>query len=346
MLRKLINKYREAKLFYRDCKFFKQNSKICYLSDYRRLHKDILLSKEEYLNFKFDSCDKEFRESFLPYCLAEKYWEVLNPYKYASIARDKFIMHCLFREFNIPSAPLYAVLNTESAKSGGVICCTKEKLLEIIKKHPVAEFVVKPAADSAHGDGVFIGDIECIKENISKGYFLIEGKIEQTAQMNKFNPSSVNTIRIMTALYPEGNVKIIAAFLRIGRKGAFADNAGSGGNVDCAVDIDSGSLYNAVQFESFNKVIPIEKHPDSDTQINGAIIEGWKEVKEKLKYWQAQIPFLKIIGWDVALTDNGPVIIEINNWWDTVGQLFIRRGWKKEVRECYDAWKTYYGSKK
>ena len=50
---------------------------------------------------------------------------------------------------------------------------------------------------------------------------------------------------------------------------------------------------------------------------------------------------MKAIGWDVAITDDGPVIIEINDFWDTTGQLFIQRGWRKEVRECYLAWKKY-----
>lgn len=65
-------------------------------------------------------------------------------------------------------------------------------------------------------------------------------------------------------------------------------------------------------------------------------------IVEAVKNYQARIPYLKTIGWDVALTDDGPVIIEINNWWDTTGQLFIGKGWHKQVKECYDAWVAYY----
>lgn len=43
-----------------------------------------------------------------------------------------------------------------------------------------------------------------------------------------------------------------------------------------------------------------------------------------------------MIGWDVALTDEGPVIIEINNWWDTTGQLFIGHDWRNEVVDCFN----------
>lgn len=36
------------------------------------------------------------------------------------------------------------------------------------------------------------------------------------------------------------------------------------------------------------------------------------------------------------------MIVEINNWWDTTGQLFINRGWKQQIQECYNAWSLYY----
>lgn len=55
----------------------------------------------------------------------------------------------------------------------------------------------------------------------------------------------------------------------------------------------------------------------------------------------AAFPFLKAVGWDIAVTEKGPVVIEINDFWDRTGQLFIKRGWRKEIRECYSAWSEY-----
>ena len=51
------------------------------------------------------------------------------------------------------------------------------------------------------------------------------------------------------------------------------------------------------------------------------------------------MPFCKAIGWDIAITDEGPVVIEVNEMWDRTGQYFIRRGWRNEIRDCYMAWK-------
>ena len=53
------------------------------------------------------------------------------------------------------------------------------------------------------------------------------------------------------------------------------------------------------------------------------------------------MPFVKAVGWDIAITDDGPKVIEMNDFWDTTGQLFIGKGWREEIRECYFEWKKY-----
>ena len=46
----------------------------------------------------------------------------------------------------------------------------------------------------------------------------------QHHELSEFNPTSVNTLRIVTVLCPDNNVKIMTADLRLGRKGKVADN--------------------------------------------------------------------------------------------------------------------------
>ena len=35
-----------------------------------------------------------------------------------------------------------------------------------------------------------------------------------------------------------------------------------------------------------------------------------------------------------------PIVIEVNDYWDRIGRLFIQRGWRSDIRKCYDAWKA------
>lgn len=354
---KILNKLRSLRHVLKSCR--ELGLKPGDWFQYTKLFIKKIVSVKEYLNYKDLLNNTEFKDSFLSYEEAGKYWLVLNPNKYAAIARDKYLSHLVLEKANIPMPKLYAYYNSEG---GGDYCSICKQL----KGQNVQQCVVKPAGDSAHGEGVFVcknilydnqdcileksnGEKISLKQLLKDSKFtplLFEEKIEQTEQVASINPSSVNTVRFMTALYPDRSVKVIATFMKIGRKGSDVDNAGGGGNVDCAIDINSGRCYNTLQFNSFQDITHVEKHPDTNTIIEGLSIDNWSEIVEKVKYYQSKISFLKMIGWDIALTPKGAIVIEINNWWDTTGQLFIGHGWRNEVVDCYNDWSNYYKEKK
>ena len=325
------------------------------LRDYSKFRLQGKVSVIEYENYKLASKDTKFRETFLSYTQAQKYWEVLNPRKYACLARDKYIGHCLLEKLGIPTSTLIAYYNPECATSKGNVIYKYSQLEQLLKDSGYQSFVIKPSTDSAHGKGVIIcrelitkgdelyirktnGSEVSLRQIVGNEPLLFESLVTQTSQMAQFNSSSLNTVRVMTALYPDNTVKIFGAFIKIGREGSDIDNAGNGGNIDAGVDLVTGQIYNTVEFNGWNDIRSIENHPDSNAKLEGEVIIDWERIKEQLKLFQGLIPQLKVIGWDVAITEEGPKIIEINNWWDTTGQEFIGRGWAPEVKDCYDAW--------
>lgn len=122
---------------------------------------------------------------------------------------------------------------------------------------------------------------------------IVESLIKQTKQFNSFNKTSVNTVRFMTTLYPDGEAKVIATWMKFGRLGTFVDNAGSGGNIDACVDVETGRINKVVEFKGFRKTKSITVHPDSGIQLEGTIIENWKEIKSKVIEFQKSFPFVK-----------------------------------------------------
>ncbi len=230
------------------------------------------------------------------------------------------------------------------------------EVLHILNKKEVQSCVIK-TTESSHGDNVWvIKEIE-YKDNdaimtrfdgqelllssvLGQEALIFESVVHQTKQFAAFNESSVNTVRFMTTLYPDGSARVIATFIKIGRAGKCVDNAGGGGNVDVCVDVETGEIKYAIQFDGWHKVKEIECHPDSGTQLNGVYIDNWQLIKEEVIKFQQAFPYCKASGWDIAITDEGPVVIEVNDFWDRTGQYFIRRGWRNEIRDCYLAWKT------
>ena len=326
------------------------------IRDYKALHKFKGITTEEYYQFEFERRDKEFRDSFLGLNEQRYYLDYLNPIKYYTLARNKYIAHKMLEDTGVRKSELYCYYQPEARYVSENECASDLKgVLHILKAKGVQSCVIK-STESSHGDNVWVingidykdDDAELTRFDGNKLFLssvlgvealIFESVVHQTKQFAAFNESSVNTVRFMTTLYPDGSVKIIATFIKIGRAGRCVDNAGGGGNVDVCVDIETGEVKYAIQYDGWRKIKEIDTHPDSGSQLNGVVIENWKVIKEEVKRFQQAFPYCKAAGWDIAITDDGPVIIEVNDFWDRTGQFFIRRGWRNEIRACYLAWK-------
>ena len=320
--------------------------------DYLRLYRTKRLTTEEYYEFNFEKKDSDYRNSFLGSVEQGLYLLKLNPVRYYSLARNKYLAHLALEASGIPMPVLLGHYNPLEKD------CNQKfyGLLNKLKADGQLPFVIK-ATESSHGEGVYVVT-DIIDDNGATMFVLIDGMtipvhailsrkeeliveslIKQSQQMESFNKTSVNTIRFMTTLYPDGEARIIATILKIGRSGAYVDNAGKGGNVDTCIDVETGAIYNATQFLGFRNMCSIDSHPDSGAKLNGTIIKDWESIKQQIINFQQKYPFVKAAGWDVAITENGPVVIEVNDSWDRTFQLFLNKGWRNEIRDCYLAWK-------
>lgn len=332
------------------------SKKLWVLWDYLKLHRQKGITREEYYDFEFEKQSKEFRDSFLGLNEQRHYLDLLNPIKYYSLARNKYLTHKMLENAGVRKATLYCYYQPEGYVYGSdEIASDLANVCRILKAKNVKECVVK-ATESSHGDNVWVirdivysesdalltrfdGSRLKLSDILKNDALVFESVIRQTKQFASFNESSVNTVRFMTLLYPDGNAKIIPSWMKFGRRGKCVDNAGSGGNLDASVDVNSGIIKNVVQFGGWRKAHSMENHPDSGTKLNGVKIENWEQIKADVEKFQQAFPWCKAAGWDIAITDEGPVVIEVNDFWDRTGQYFIRRGWRNEVRDCYLAWK-------
>jgi hypothetical protein len=94
------------------------------------------------------------------------------------------------------------------------------------------------------------------------------------------------------------------------------------------------------EFNGWRKTKVITHHPDSGALLEGVKIDDWENIVAQVLHFQECFPYVKAAGWDIAITDDGPVVIEVNDFWDRTGQYFIHRGWRNEIRDCYLAWKA------
>ena len=336
---------------------YPSSQRLKVMRDYISLYRAKGLTPEEYYECEFEKRSKEFRRDFLGLNEQRYYLDLLNPLKYFSLARNKYMAHKMLENTGVRTSELYCYYQPEATYADNMECAGDlSSVLRILKTKEVTSCVIK-TTESSHGDNVWViqnidyQDSDAILTRFDGQQMLLslvlgneplifESLVRQTEQFAAFNPSSVNTVRFMTALYPDGSAKVIATFIKIGRAGRCVDNAGGGGNVDVCVDVATGEIRYAIQFDGWHHVKEIDAHPDSGNPLNGVVINNWESIKAEVIRFQQAFPYCKVAGWDIAITNEGPVVIEVNDFWDRTGQYFIRRGWRNEIRDCYLAWKA------
>lgn len=137
--------------------------------------------------------------------------------------------------------------------------------------------------------------------------FLIQKVIRQHAEMSALNPSSINTIRIVS--YRNGmDVHIVYTVIRIGRKGMNVDNESAGG-ISAIIHPDGCIGKYAYGAPGVDKI----EVTDSGVRLEGYKVPSFDKAQELVKMSHMQLPYFNLIGWDIAIEEDGsPIMIELN----------------------------------
>lgn len=252
----------------------------------------------DYLLFEMYDLNKEQRKTVLTRGINNSYIKTYNDPNYTYIFSHKQEFNKFFNSYIKRDWLLLTGSNQEAFQ-------------EFIKGK--REIFAKPLSGT-HGDDmqkIKISDWK--KKNLyqylmNHQLLLVEELVIQNEVMKQLNPSSINTIRVIS-IYKNKTAKIIAAYQRIGC-GKIVDNFNAGGMV-APVDIKTGMIH----YPAVNKRnIAYEKHPLTKTSIVGFQIPDWNLVLELVKKAAAVVPEVGFVGWDVAISDHGPLLIEGNEY--------------------------------
>ena len=166
--------------------------------------------------------------------------------------------------------------------------------------------------DSLSGKGIekveaaAVTDVDAfLADALANRQFLLEGYIAQHPAMASLCPTSVNSLRVIT--YFDGErLHVLASVLKMGNGGDI-DNF-SGGGMYTMLD-ETGTARFAAFDESGTSY---EVHPLTGTSIVGFQVPLYEQVVPMLERAARVVPEVPYVGWDVAITPDGPVIIEGN----------------------------------
>lgn len=125
--------------------------------------------------------------------------------------------------------------------------------------------------------------------------------------------TTLATIRVLSMTDVNGDVHVMYAAFRMPRShNAVVDNFHAGG-IAAAVDFATGQLGSATDLGLSQSLGWVDRHPTSNAIIRGRVLPYWQEAVELVKRAHTKAFRDRImIGWDIAITDEGPIIVEGN----------------------------------
>jgi hypothetical protein len=139
---------------------------------------------------------------------------------------------------------------------------------------------------------------------------LVQGRLGKHPDSLDLAPFALGTLR-MLVFRPHGSQpRLEHTVLRIGLRGSIVDNYGAGG---IAVKVVDGLVHGPGVDKLGNRY---DRHPDTGVLLDGIRVPCWGECVALATRAHMLFPGIFSLGWDIALTDRGPVILEQNIAWD------------------------------
>lgn len=266
------------------------------------------------------------------------------------ITGDKFYFNVFLEKFGIPTPKVYCFIKDKSPLyfspkfSIDTSKSTEEQLKSFFSNEMDA--FAKPS-DGQFGQDIFSLRIEKGKvladgeeisidnliQRVVSADYLIQERIYQHPIMAAFCPSCINSIRLQTVMDMEGNVHPFGAGVRMGRMGSSVDNWAKGG-VFVGIDMENGCLMDT-GFLKPQYGTSVKEHPDSKVKFNGYQIPFYKEAEGMASKLHKYLYRCHSVGWDIAITEDGPVFIEGNGWWEISLVQAVHGGLKKQIEKYF-----------
>ena len=125
--------------------------------------------------------------------------------------------------------------------------------------------------------------------------------------------SAICGVRVICLNGPEG-AKPIRAIWKIAVPPNHVDNFSLGkyGNLLADVNLETGEISRVVN-GFWPKSRLLLEHPHSGQSLVGFRLPGWEKILDACQRGGAVFPLMKIHHWDFAVTDQGPLILELND---------------------------------
>ena len=141
---------------------------------------------------------------------------------------------------------------------------------------------------------------------------LVQPFIENHPDIARVTNGALASLRIVTGMDGSERAELVASLICLPH-GARETSAGG---IVCSIRHETGRIRHAAAMDG----APVTSHPDTGAPIVGIDLPFWQEsVELARRAHAAAFARFAFLGWDVALTREGPIFLETNSGW---GALF------------------------
>jgi hypothetical protein len=160
------------------------------------------------------------------------------------------------------------------------------------------------------GSGRLVAPAALVAE-LARQDCLVQPFVENHPDIARVTNGGLAALRIVTGMVGQGNAQFVASLMGLPQGARESSVAG----ILCSIEPETGRIRKAALAGDR----PIVNHPDTGTAILGIVLPFWQESVELVRRAHAAaFARLAFLGWDVALTQEGPVLLETNSGWGAI----------------------------
>jgi len=287
------------------------------------------LTMEEYLAFNLYEKDRSEFAGYMGDLRAKSAFLMANNLSSWDAASDKHFYSALLSAANLPAPKIVAFVHKSRDAGGAQALQDVESIRRFLENCELPLFG-KPV-DASHGDGsinivgrngrefvVNSGEVlefEALADQLathldnSKGY-LLQSTLLPHSQIAKITGNRLATARLLIFVGPDGPM-LRNCVLRLPAGENIVDNFRRPGNLVAGINPETGELGEAIRGVGLDQE-KLVTHPDTNEPISGELVPDFEAAKLMAFKASTIYPDLRIQSWDVALTPEGPVLLEIN----------------------------------
>ena len=245
------------------------------------------------------------------------------------LANDKPTLTALLRGHDLPIPETQAMRHASRTFPGATALRTKcdvERFLRSDARYPlftkptdkvcslgvanIERFDAKTdCLVTSHERSVPVAEFADKVEKYAKGGYLYQTRMAPHPKIIDLVGNQISSVRMFVLVDDEGPTLLRASW-KIPSGETVADNFWRSGNMLGGLDVETGKVIRVLKRTSTGTE-PILKHPMTGARLDGITFPEWDEMRNIVMRGAAAVPSCHFQGWDVALTDRGPVLVEL-----------------------------------